>query len=63
LSALSAGTTPRTQFGPTVQAELRDGIRDVELDCVEADAAPLGDLAVRQAVPDRVDHQPLGGLN
>jgi hypothetical protein len=44
-----------------LQLQLVDGVLDVELDGVQADAAGAGNHAVAHAVAHAVDDLPLGG--
>ena len=53
--------TPRRQFAPVAQLELREHVRDVVLHRVRAEPEPSADLGVRPALAQRVQHAPLGG--
>ena len=60
-SAVPGRPLPAAQLLPALQPQLADGVGDVELHGVQADAHPPGDDAIAHAVPHRIDDAPFGG--
>ena len=58
-SGLALLTLPLRGLVAAADAELAENLRHVELDAIEADAQPQGNLLVREPLPQQRQHLPL----